>query len=83
MAASLEAAMSEFQLKVEELIVRGDVQFDASTTALREMRDAKEDPLARARWRRSWKTNRRSGARSRTRCARGRLLLTLVVGGDA
>ena len=45
MAASLEAAMSEFQLKVEELIVRGDVQFDASTTALREMRDAKEEAM--------------------------------------
>lgn len=45
MAAALEAAMSEFQLKVEELVVRGDVQFDASTTALREMRDAKEEAM--------------------------------------
>ena len=40
MASALERACSEFQLKVEELVVRGDVQFDVSTTALREMRDA-------------------------------------------
>ena len=38
-------ACSEFQLKVEELVVRGDVQFDVSTTALREMRDAKEEAM--------------------------------------
>ena len=45
MASALEAAASEFQLKVEELVVRGDVQFDVSTTALREMRDAKEEAM--------------------------------------
>jgi|SaaInlV_125m_DNA_1040241.scaffolds.fasta_scaffold10936_2 hypothetical protein len=45
MASALERACSEFQLKVEELVVRGDVQFDVSTTALREMRDAKEEAM--------------------------------------
>lgn len=45
MASALERAVSEFQLKVEELVVRGDVQFDVSTTALREMRDAKEEAM--------------------------------------
>ena len=44
-ASALERACSEFQLKVEELVVRGDVQFDASTAALREMRDAKEEAM--------------------------------------
>lgn len=44
-ASALERACSEFQLKVEELVVRGDVQFDVSTTALREMRDAKEEAM--------------------------------------
>ena len=47
MASALERAVSEFQLKVEELVVRGDVQFDVSTTALREMRDAKEEAKRR------------------------------------
>ena len=45
MARALDAAVSEFQLKVEEVVVRGDVQFDVSTTALREMRDAKEEAM--------------------------------------
>jgi len=44
-ARALEAAVSEFQLKVEELVVRGDVRFDASAAALREMRDAKEEAM--------------------------------------
>ena len=35
MAKALEGALSEFQLKVEELIIRGDIKFDHGSTALK------------------------------------------------
>lgn len=46
LAKALESALSEFQYKVEELIVRGDITFgDQSGGALREMRDAKLEAM--------------------------------------
>ena len=45
MAKALEDALGEFQYRVEELIVRGELTFDQSGAALREMRDAKHDAM--------------------------------------
>lgn len=46
MAKALESALSEFQYKVEELIVRGELMFDGSSgTALRQVRDAKQEAM--------------------------------------
>eukprot|EP00740_Mantoniella_antarctica_P003605 CAMPEP_0181362160 /NCGR_PEP_ID=MMETSP1106-20121128/7809_1 /TAXON_ID=81844 /ORGANISM="Mantoniella antarctica, Strain SL-175" /LENGTH=286 /DNA_ID=CAMNT_0023475997 /DNA_START=68 /DNA_END=924 /DNA_ORIENTATION=+ len=45
MAQALQSAMSEFQYKMEELIVRGDIKFDQGGAALREMRDAKQEAM--------------------------------------
>ena len=45
-AKSLEDALSEFQLKVEEMIVRGEIKFGNGNDAGTDLKDAKNEAMA-------------------------------------